>query len=71
MPTVRRPLDSPYQPLPKAIKPPEKSTFIGGVLNGSPSAETNGSRDFHSAAKEGSLSAKAVADASREVMKYG
>ena len=60
MPTIRRPLDSPYQPLPAAIKQPEKSTFLSGVLNDSPAAggNTNASRDFHSAAKEGSLSAK-------------
>ena len=37
MPTIRRPLDSPYQPLPAAIKKkPEKNTFLGEVLNDSP-----------------------------------
>ena len=41
-PTIRRPLDSPYQPLPAAIKKPEKSSFLGGVLNDSPAgADTN------------------------------
>ena len=70
MPTIRKPLDSPYQPLPKAIKPPEKNAFLGGVLNDSPATDTNTSQDFHSAAKGGSLSTKAEADSSRKIANY-
>ena len=71
IPTIRKPLDSPYQPLPKAIKPPQENNFLGGVLNNSPVAnDTNAQRDFHSAAKDGSSSVKNTADASGDNMKF-
>ena len=69
MPTIRKPLDTLTKPLPAAIKP-AGNDFIGDVLDCSPNTDQPASREFHSAAKEGSQSVKGRPEAPRDFSNY-